>query len=73
MYAAVAADYAFAWINGEVRQDGIDRGFLKQLMMDYAGVEVFLTPYTDAYPYTEEGSGEIFDSFLLVRMGYTTF
>ena len=39
----------------------------------FAGVGVFLTPYTDEYPYTENGTGETYDNFLLMRMDYITF
>jgi len=42
-------------------------------MADYAGVEVFLTPYTDQYPYTEFGTGETYDNYLMMRMDYIIF
>jgi hypothetical protein len=68
-----ATEYAVKWINGEVTKEGIDVEALKQLMEEYAGVEVFLTPYTDEYPYTENGTGETYDNVLMMRMGYITF
>jgi hypothetical protein len=49
-YTLSAAEYAIKWINGEVPKEGIDVGVLKQIMEDYAGVEVFLTPYKDEAP-----------------------
>ena len=61
------AEYAVKWINGEVPKEGVDVAVLKQLMEDYAGVEVYLTPYTD------EESGETYENFLLMRMDYITF
>ena len=67
MYTITAADYAVKWINGEVPKEGVDIEVLKQLMEDFAGVEVYLTPYTD------EESGETYDNFLLMRMDYITF
>jgi hypothetical protein len=42
-------------------------------MEEYAGVEVFLTPYTDEYPYTEYPTGKTYDNVLMMRMGYVTF
>jgi hypothetical protein len=75
MYSYVGAEYAVKWINGEVPKEGVDVKALKQLMEDYAGVEVYLTLYTDEYPYTEKGAGtgETYDNILLVRMDYITF
>ncbi|MCL1974761.1 MAG: DUF3798 domain-containing protein [Firmicutes bacterium] len=67
MYAYASSEYAIKWINGEVPQEGVDVEVLKQLMEDYAGVEVYLTPYTD------EESGETYENFLLMRMDYITF
>jgi hypothetical protein len=68
-----AAEYAVKWINGEDTKEGIDVEALKQIMEEYAGVEVFLTPYTDEYPYTDNGTGETYDNVLMMRMGYVTF
>ena len=73
MYTMTAAEYAVKWINGEVSKDNIDIEILKQLMEEYAGVEVYLTPYTDDYPYTENGTGETYNNFLMMRMDYFTF
>ena len=67
MYAYAGSEYAIKWINGEVPKEGVDVEVLKQLMEDYAGVEVYLTPYTD------EESGETYENFLLMRMDYITF
>ncbi len=73
MYTAVGAEYAIKWINGEVPKEGIDVDVLKQLMEDYAGVSVYLTPYKDEYPYTDEGTGDTYDNFLMMTMDYITF
>ncbi|MCL1905767.1 MAG: DUF3798 domain-containing protein [Clostridiales bacterium] len=73
MYTIAAAEYAVKWINGEVPKEGVDVDVLKQLMEDFAGVEVYLTPYTDEYPYTENGTGETYDNFLMMTMDYITF
>jgi hypothetical protein len=73
MYTAVAAEYAVKWINGEVPKEGVDVAVLKQLMEEYAGAEVHLTPYTDEYPYVKEGTGETYENFLLMRMDYLTY
>ena len=73
MYTMTAAEYAIKWINGEVSKDNIDIEILKQLMEEYAGVEVYLTPYTDEYPYTENGTGGTYNNFLMMRMDYFTF
>ena len=54
-----AAEYAIKWINGEVPKEGVDVEVLKQLMEDYAGVRVYLTPYTDKYPYTADVDAEV--------------
>ena len=73
MYTMMAVEYAIKWISGDVSREGIDVDVLKQLMADYAGVEVFLTPYTDQYPYTEFGTGETYDNYLMMRMDYIIF
>jgi len=73
MYTFAAAGYAAKWINGEVAKDGVDVKVLKQIMEDYAGVEVHLTPYKDEYPYTSEGTGGTYENSLLIRMEYITF
>jgi hypothetical protein len=73
MYTYVDAEYAVKWINGEVPKEGVDVEELKQLMEEYAGVEVFLAPYTDEYPYTDNGTGETYGNVLMMRMGYVTF
>jgi len=70
-YASVL--YAVKWINGEVPREGIDVDVLRQLMIDYAGVNVTLTPFTDEFPYAEEGTGETFDNFFMVLMDFITF
>jgi len=73
MSTITAAEYAVKWINGEVPKEGVDVEVLKQLMEDFTGVEVYLTPYTDEYPYNEEGTGETYDNFLLMNMDFITF
>ena len=77
MFTIIAADYAVKWINGEVPREGVDVEVLKQLMEEFAGVEVFLTPYTDEYPYNEKenekGSGRTYDNFLMMQMDFITF
>jgi len=67
MFTYTATEYAIKWLNGEVQREGIDIEVLRQLMIDYAGVEVFLTPFTD------EETGEVFDNFLLMRMDYIIY
>ena len=67
MLVEVSTEYAIKRLNGEVPQEGIDIAVLTQLMTDYAGVQVYLTPYTD--PET----GETYDNYLMMRMDYITF
>ena len=67
MLVEVSTEYAIKRLNGEVPQEGIDIEVLTQLMTDYAGVPVYLTPYTD--PET----GITYDNYLMMRMGYITF
>ena len=71
-----SVEYAMKWMNGEVPRNGVNVSVLNQLMEEYSGVEVFLTPYvdTDVYYYTGVvGSGKTYDNFLLMRMDYITF
>ena len=67
MNTYAATEYAIKWINGEVSRERIDVGVLKQLMEDYAGVEVFLNPYIDP------DSVKMFENILLMRMDYITY
>ena len=67
LFTDSAAEYAAKWLNGEVPEEGIDIAVLTQLMTDYAGVQVYLTPYTD--PET----GITYDNYLMMRMDYITF
>ena len=67
-----SAEYAIKWINGEVPKEGVDKEVLTQLITDYIGVQAYLTPYIDGYPYVDGGTGETFDNFLLMRMDYIT-
>ena len=67
IYTFTAAEYAIKRLNGEVPQEGIDIAVLTQLMTDYAGVQVYLTPYTD--PETDT----TYDNYLMMRMDYITF
>jgi hypothetical protein len=77
MYTVTAAEYAVKWINGEVPKEGVDVVVLKQLMEDFAGVEVWLTPHVDdgIYDYNKitEPTGKTYDNFLMMRMDYITF
>jgi hypothetical protein len=78
MYASTAAEYAIKWINGEVPKEGVDVAVLTQLMEEYAGVNVYLTPFVDDGThdyYKREGkpTGETYENFLLMRMDYVTF
>jgi predicted small lipoprotein YifL len=78
MYASTAAEYAIKWINGEVPKEGVDVAVLTQLMEEYAGVNVYLTPFVDDGThdyYKREGkpTGETYNNFLLMRMDYVTF
>ena len=78
MYASTAAEYAIKWINGEVPKDGVDVEVLTQLMEEYAGVNVYLTPFVDDgthdyYERKSEPTGETYENFLLMRMDYVTF
>jgi len=73
MLTYVGVEYAIKWINGDVPKEGIDVDVLRSLMEDYAGVNVTLTPFTDEFPYVEEGTGETFDNFLMVLMDFITF
>ena len=65
IYASV--QYAIKWINGEVPREGIDVDALRQLMEDFALVDVKLTPFV------EEGTGQTFDNFFMVLMDFITF
>jgi len=67
MFTYTAAEYAIKWMNGEVSRERIDVDVLRHLMKDYAGVEVFLTPFTDA------NTGRTYDNILLVRMDYIIY
>ena len=48
-------------------KEGVDVEVLKELMEDFADVEVHLSPYTD------EETGETYESFLLMLMDYIIF
>ena len=65
IYASV--QYAIKWINGEVPQDSIDVDVLRQLMEDFALVDVTLTPFV------EGETGQTFDNFFMVLMDFITF
>ena len=67
MLTEASAEYAVKWLKGEVPKEGVDVDALTQLMTDYAGVQVHLTPYTD------EETGETYDNYFLVHMDYITF
>ena len=56
-----SAEYAIKWINGEVPKKGVDVEVLRQIMEDYVGVKVYLTPYTDKYPYTADVDTEVME------------
>jgi hypothetical protein len=78
MYTYAASEYAIKWINGEVPKEGIDVAALKQLMEEYAGVQVNLTPFVDdgTHDYFKregEPTGETYYNFLLMSMDYITF
>jgi hypothetical protein len=77
MYTITATEYAVKWINGEVPKEGVDVEVLKQLMEDFAGVEVWLTPFVDDGTYENlektEPTGKTYDNFLMMRMDYITF
>jgi histone deacetylase complex regulatory component SIN3 len=64
MFTFVAAEYAFTRINGGISASEIDISFLKRLMEDYAGVEVYLQPYS---PSTADSH------YLLISMDYFTY
>ena len=66
-FTEVAAEYAIKRLNGEVLQEGVDVEVLAQIMTDYAGVQVYLTPYTDLE------TGITYDNYLMMRMDYITF
>ena len=73
-FTAVSAEYAIKWINGEVPKSGVDTEVLKQLMENFTGVEVSLTPFVDDYhPYEPDAPPETYDNYLLMRMDYITF
>ena len=59
MSTIAGAEYAIKWLDGEVPKKGVDIEVLRQLMEDYAGVKVYLTPYTDKYPYTADVDTEV--------------
>ena len=64
---AVGMEYAIKRLNGEVPKEGFDIEVLTQMMTDYAGVQVYLTPYTDLE------TGVEYNNVLMVRMDYITF
>jgi len=73
-------EYAIKWINGEVKKEGIDIGAMRQLMADYAGAEVFLSPITKDYINAiNDKPGNLaepvkgYGNVLLVRMDYITY
>jgi hypothetical protein len=78
LFTDTAAEYAIKWINGEVPKEGVDADVLKQLMKEYAGVDVYLTPFVDDgthdhYERESEPTGQTYNNFLLMRMDYVTF
>jgi len=76
LFTAASAEYAFKWISGEVQKKGVDNEVLKQLMENYAGVEVYLTPFINdgTYPfYRYTPTGETYNNYLRMRMEYITF
>jgi len=73
MFVEGAYEYALKYINGDVPKEGIDIDVLTQLMTEYAGVHVYLTPYTDDYPYSDNGTGETYENVLMMQMDYITF
>jgi len=70
-----AAEYAIGWVTGEISQEGIDTDALKRIIEDNVGVEVFLTPFIDKYPYTERDreTMRVLDNYFMVRLEYITF
>jgi hypothetical protein len=64
MFTHAATEYAIKWLNGEVTRDGIDIDVLRKIMEDFAGVTVYLTPYTDSE------TGKVHENILMMRMDY---
>ena len=67
MLTDISVNYAIKRLNGEVPEEGVDIEVLTQLMTDYAGVQVYLTPYTDSE------TGVTYDNYLMMEMDYITF
>jgi len=65
--SVAAVEYAIRWLNSEVMMEGIDIDALRELMEDYTGVEVFLTPFED------EKTGNTYENYLMMSMKYITF
>ena len=64
LFTHAATEYAIKRLNGEVPKDGIDVDALKKIMEDFAGVNVYLAPFTDLE------TGITHDHVLMMRMGY---
>ena len=67
MLTEVSIEYAIKRQKGEAPQEGIDVELLAQMMADYAGVKVYLTPYTDLE------TGETYENVLMMRMDYIKY
>ncbi|MTI95512.1 MAG: DUF3798 domain-containing protein [Firmicutes bacterium] len=67
MYTYTLAEYAFMRINGQAPAEGIDIDILKQLMADYAGVDV------DLNHYVAPETGTTYENYLLLKMGYLIY
>ena len=64
MFTHAATEYAIKRLNGEVTSEGIDVDVLRSIMEEYAGVNVYLTPFTNSE------TGEVHENVLMMRMGY---
>ena len=64
LFTHAATKYAIKRLNGEVTRDGIDVDVLRGIMEDFAGVNVYLTPFTDLE------TGITHEHVLMMRMGY---
>ena len=64
LFTHAATEYAIKRLNGEVPKDGIDVDVLRGIMEDFAGVNVYLTPFTDLE------TGITHEHVLMMRMGY---
>jgi len=66
LFTHAGVEYIVKRLNGEVAQDGIDLTALEKCMKDYAGVDCFITVYTD-------DAGTEYANFLLARESYLTY